>query len=352
MHRFRIAVTTGLIGLIATVGLPGVAAADPVNISWAVSPSTQNGPDGRTHYTYTDVKPGTLVHDFVGITNYSTQPVTFTVYAADGVTTSAGSIGLAPAKQRQVDIGAWLHTAHSQVTVPPRARVNEPITLTVPANATPGDHVGGVIASVSQALQGGKFAREDRVGVAMYLRVAGPLHPALTVESASTSGYRGTPNPFGGGSTTVSYTVHNTGNVRLSGSQEVTITGLFGIPLATVHPATLQQILPGDSVRIVAHLTGVFPAGPLDLHVKVTPTEVPGSPHLTVPMAAGAYSVSMWATPWSQLALLILLAAAAFGVRWWLRTGRRRRADQLAAAVERGKREAQLAAVSAGKDDV
>jgi hypothetical protein len=350
MTRFRIAVTAGLVSLVGTMGLTGVAAADPVNISWAVAPSTQNGPDGRTHYTYTDVKPGTLVHDFVGITNYSTDPVTFTVYASDGVTTTAGSIGLAPAKQRQVDIGAWLHTAHSQVTVPPRARVNEPITLTVPANATPGDHVGGVVASVSEAPQGGKFTREDRVGVAMYLRVAGPLHPALSVESASTNGFHGTPNPFGGGSTTVSYTVHNTGNVRLSGNQEVTITGLFGIPLATVHPAALQQVLPGDSVRVVAHLSGVFPAGPMDLHVKVTPVEVPGSPHLTVPMAAGTYSVRMWATPWSQLGLLILLVAAAFGVRWWLRARRRRRSDLLAAAVEQGRREAQLAAVSAGED--
>ena len=149
MHRLRIAVTAGLVGLVATVALPGVAGADPVNISWAVSPSTQNGPDGRTHYTYTDVKPGTLVHDFVGITNYSTQPVTFSVYASDGITTTAGSIGLTRAKQKAVDVGAWLHTAHAQVTVPPKARVNEPITLTVPANATPGDHVGGVVASRS-----------------------------------------------------------------------------------------------------------------------------------------------------------------------------------------------------------
>ncbi|HEY3608834.1 MAG TPA: DUF916 domain-containing protein [Pseudonocardiaceae bacterium] len=340
MHRLRIAVTACLVGIIGTVGLTSIAAADPVNISWAVSPSTQNGPDGRTHYTYTDVRPGTLVHDFVGITNYSTQPVTFSVYASDGVTTSAGSIGLAPAKQKPVDVGAWLHTARAQVTVPPRARVNEPITLTVPANATPGDHVGGVVASVSEALQGGKFAREDRVGVAVYLRVAGPLHPALSVESASTNGFHGTVNPFGGGDTTVSYTVHNTGNVRLSGNQEVTVTGLFGIPLATVHPASLPQVLPGDSVRVVAHLSGVFPAGPLDVRVKVTPVEVPGSPHLTVPPAAGAYSVSIWATPWAQLALLILLVAAAFGVRWWLRGRRRHRSDLLAAAVEQGRREA------------
>ncbi|HYS36031.1 MAG TPA: DUF916 domain-containing protein [Pseudonocardiaceae bacterium] len=350
MTRFRIAVATGFLGLAATAGLAGVASAAPVNISWAVAPSTQNGPDGRTHYTYTDVKPGTLVHDFVGITNYSTQPVTFAVYASDGVTTSAGSIGLAPAKQKPVDIGAWLHTARAEVTVPPRARVNEPITLTVPANATPGDHVGGVIASVSETPQGGKVTREDRVGVAVYLRVAGPLHPALSVESASTNGYHDTVNPFGGGSTTVSYTVHNTGNVRLSGNQEVTVTGLFGIPLATVHPTTLQQVLPGDSVRVVAHLSGVFPAGPLDVHVKVTPVEVPGSPHLTVPLAAGSYTVSIWATPWAQLGLLILLVAAAFGVRWWLRGRRRRRADLLAAAVEQGRREAQLAAVSAGED--
>ncbi|HEY0807684.1 MAG TPA: hypothetical protein VGD84_21640, partial [Pseudonocardiaceae bacterium] len=159
----------------------------------------------------------------------------------------------------------------------------------------------------------------------------------------------GTVNPFGGGGTTVTYTVRNNGNVRLAGDQTVSVTGLFGIPLATIHPTALQEVLPGDSVRVTAHVSGVFPAGPLTVHVRVTPVEVPGSPHLTVASQAGEGSVDMWAAPWPQLVLLVLLAAIGFGIWRWLRWRRSHRAAALAAAVERGRREAteQLATVGA-----
>jgi hypothetical protein len=345
------ACAAGLIGAAvpaaAATPLPAVAAG--ATVSWSVAPSTANGPDRRTHFSYSGIKPNTVVHDYVGITNYSTRPVTFRVYASDGITTIAGSIGLAPTKQRPVDIGAWVRTEHRSVTVPPRGRVNEPFTLSVPADATPGDHVGGVIASVTQARRSGKVARDDRIGVALYLRVAGPLHPALGIESVGTTGYHGTLNPFGTGSTSVSYTVHNTGNVRLGGTQTVTVTGPFGATLATVHPPALEEVLPGGSVRVTAHLPRVFPAGSLDVHVRVVPAPVPGSPHLAVGPQPTLYTVGLWATPWPQLALLILLACAVFGVLRWRRRRRQRLAGALAAAVERGRREAeeQLAGVGA-----
>lgn len=346
-------------GLVGTAAAPTAVAAPPNptpaagTTSWSVAPSTAKGPDARTHFSYDGIKPNTVVYDYVGITNFSTRPVTFRVYASDGITTTAGSIGLAPTKQQAVDIGAWVHLAHNTVTVPARARVNEPFTLSVPANATPGDHVGGVIASVTQVTQGGKVARDDRVGTALYLRVAGPLHPMFGVESVSANGYHGTVNPFGGGGTTVSYTVHNTGNVRLSGAQTVTVTGPFGITLATARPTALDEVLPGDSVRVTAHLSGVFPAGPLDVHVAVDPTPVPGSPRMTVTPQPGSYTLGLWAMPWPQLLLLILLLAIGFGAVRWRRERRRRQDGALAAAVEQGRREAaeQLAAVGRSASD-
>lgn len=309
-------------------------------ISWAVAPSTATGPDGRTHFSYTGVKPDTVVHDYIGITNYSTAPVTFHVYGADGITTTAGTIGLQPAATRAVDVGAWIQVEHATLTVPPRTRVNEPVSLAVPDNATPGDHVGGVVASVTEASQGGKVTRDDRVGVAMYLRVAGRLHPAFTIESVSVAGYHGSPNPFVGGSTTVSYTVHNTGNVRLGADQDVSITGLFGITFGDTHPNALQQVLPGGSVRVTAHVTGILPTGPMDVHVKVTPVQVSGAPRTSVPLPTAEFVTGIWAAPWSQLVLLIIVLALAVAAWRYLRWRRRGRAAELAAAVARGRREA------------
>lgn len=349
-------------GIACTLGAglagPGVAVADspgkppavpPGDISWSVAPATAQGTDGRTHFSYTGIKPGLVLHDHVGISNFSTEPVTFHVYPEDGVTTSDGSIGLASSQQKAVDLGAWVHLAQNVVTVPGRARLNMPFTVTVPANASPGDHVAGIIASVTQAAQAGKVTREDRVGVAMYVRVTGPLHPTFGIESVSFSGYHGTANPLGGGTATVSYTVHNTGNVRLGGNQTVTVTGPFGIAVATVHPRGLYELLPGGSVRVTARVSGIVPLGPMGVHVTVDPTVVPGSPALGVPITPATYTAGMWATPWTQLLVLLVLIAIGWVLVRWLRTRRRHQSDALAAAVEQGRREAaaELAAVGA-----
>lgn len=354
----RIVLVAGVAGLLGGLaGVPVAVAAPtspptvpPSDISWSVAPSTASGKDTRTHFDYAGIKPGSVVHDHVGISNFSTKPVTFRVYAEDGVTTADGSIGLQSAAQKSVDIGAWVHLDQNTVTVPARAKLNMPFTVTVPANATPGDHVGGVIASVTQNVQAGKVTREDRVGVALYLRVNGPLRPAFGIESVSFGGYHGTPNPFGGGWTSVSYTVHNTGNVRLGGNQTVTVTGPFGIPLATVHPAALYELLPGGSVRVTARVNGIVPMGPMGVHVTVDPAVVPGSPGLTTPVQPVTYTVGMWATPWSQLLLLLVLIAIVWVVVRTLRRRRRRQADALAAAVEQGRREA-LASVGGRADE-
>jgi hypothetical protein len=173
------------------------------------------------------------------------------------------------------------------------------------------------------------------------------------VESLSISGYHGTVNPFGGGDTTVSYTVHNTGNVMLGGSQTVQVTGPFGMTLATVRPASLESMLPGGTVRVTAHVTGIFPAGPLTVHAIVTPTQVPGTIHVAVPLVGGERTAGMVAMPWPQLALLVVLVAIGMGL-WWLRRRRRRgHAAAVQAALEQGRREAteQLAAVGGRSDE-
>ena len=107
----------------------------------------------------------------------------------------------------------------------------------------------------------------------------GALAAGIQVQSIST-GFSDPLNPFGTGSAAVSYTLTNTGNVRQSATPGVNITGPFG-QSATVHPAKLPVILPGDSVRVTASLSGLFPAGPMTAHVDVTP----GWPKGTIPLA-------------------------------------------------------------------
>ena len=338
-----------LVPVLALLLTPAASAATPTkkpptggSVTWSVQPANSAGPSKRTTFSWTNVKPRTVIHDYVAITNYSQAAVTFQVYATDAVTTSSGSLDLLPHDKLPTDVGAWATFEHSSVTVPARGRVIEPLTLTVPQNATPGDHTGGVVGAVSErakASNGQPVVVDRRIGVPIHLRVAGGLHPVLTVDSVS-SGFHGTLNPFGSGGTNVAYTVHNAGNVRLSGAQTVSVTGPFGTTLATVHPSALPSLLPGESVRVTAHLSGVFPAGPLTVHIKVTPSSGAGVPTLTAAVQPVSRSVGLWATPLAQLLSLVVIVLVGVGAWWLLRWRRRTRQAALAAATEAGRKQA------------
>jgi len=316
--------------------------APPGSITWSVQPSDGHGADHRSTFTYNNIKPLTVINDYFAVTNFSKQPVTFQLYAADAFTTTSGNLDLVAKAQKSTDVGSWVTFDKSQITLKPNEQANEPFKLTVPKNGGPGDHAGGIIAAVSVTVPNGdkgKVTVDRRLGVPIFLRVAGPLHPTVAVESLSTGGYNGTWNPFGGGGTSVSYTIHNTGNVRLNVAQDVTATGPFGITLASAHPTTLKQLLPGATIRVNQHLSGVFPAGPSNTKVQLTPRQIVGIPAAKPAPAAVPVSAGFLATPWPQLLLIILLVGLGFGIRWYLKWRKRHQSDVIEAAVAKAKRE-------------
>ena len=207
----------------------------PSDITWSIQPSTAHGPTGKPSFIFSNVTPGSRFKSYVGVTNYSAFPVHFSVYAADGVNTPNGGFDVLNQGKKSVGIGAWTKLAKTEITIPAGTEDSIPFVMSVPTNATPGDHFGGIVAQVSSASQaksGDKFLLNRRVGTRIYLRVAGHLDPALSVEHVGLD-YHGTINPVGSGTATVSYTVSNTGNVALATPQVISITSLFGT-LATV----------------------------------------------------------------------------------------------------------------------
>lgn len=316
------------------------------DITWGVQPATAQGPTGKPAFIFTNVTPGTRIKDFVGVTNDSKFPVTFAVYAADALNTPSGGFDVLPAGKRSIGVGAWVTLARSSVTIPATTEVNIPFTLSVPVNATPGDHDGGIVAQVSASstnTKGGKILVNRRVGVRIYLRVVGPLRPVLSVQHLSL-GYHGTINPVASGSATVTYAVKNTGNVALAAAQSVTVTSMFGT-LASGRPPPIVNLLPGQTLRFTVPLQGVAPAGPIDAHVTLTPSAPRGTTALPTTTLVPAprvvrQSTGTWAFPWPQLVLFILFLGL---LRTWRRRRRSRRSrleKAVAAALEQGRREA------------
>ncbi|GIH20380.1 WxL protein peptidoglycan domain-containing protein [Rugosimonospora africana] len=332
---------------------PAVAAPTPTPspsssaITWGVLPSTAKGPDGRSRFDY-QLGPAKVVHDYVGVANFGATAATFHVYASDAVNTPSGGFDLLPGDKTPTDIGAWVTLAQSTVTVPPHARANVPFTLTIPANATPGDHVGGIVAAVQLPGQQGSVRLERRVGSRIYLRIPGNLVPSLAVTGLHSS-YHGTLNPLRGGAVRVDYTVRNTGNIRLSSRQLVDVTSMFGTTMDSATPPTLPELLPGQSYHAALTLRGA-PFGPVGVTAKMTPGAVTGDTY-TASLTAAALgtahrSATIWAVPWPQLAVLVLLAAAIWLVVRLVARRRRMVRRLLVAAVDRGRLEGRTATVA------
>jgi hypothetical protein len=198
----------------------------------------------------------------------------------------------------------------------------------VPANASPGDHSGGIVTSlVTEQADGVSLDR--RLGSRVYLDVSGPLTPALTVTDVRAE-YQPNHNPAGGGDTRLTYTVTNTGNVRLSAHQQAKVSGPLGLFGRTVALADLPELLPGNSIIRTATIPGALPSVRVSARITLHPVAA-ASPQLAVPATSAVDR--LWAWPWEQALILVLVILLALTARELRRRRKRAVEAEIAAAV-------------------
>lgn len=208
-------------------------------VSWGVAPAQNALGSGRAHFDYT-ADPAGKITDGLTLVNHSTRPITLRVYASDAFTTHNGGIDVLPSGAKSTDVGAWITVGMDTVTIEAGKSVTVAFTLTVPANATPGDHSGGLVTSLVDTAAAGGVRVEHRLGSRVYLRVGGRLNPALAVTDVHAD-YSGSVNPVGTGGVRITYTVRNTGNVRLSARQHITVAGPGACFPAVPPPQTCRR---------------------------------------------------------------------------------------------------------------
>lgn len=302
----------------------GTGASGPAasNATFGIQPATAKGPDNRDGFTY-EATPGAMKVDYAAITNYTTAPVSLHVYATDAYNSQDGGFTVLPSTTKPRDVGLWIELAKQFLTIPGKTTVVMPFTLRVPANASVGDHAGGIMAALTTMAydaKGNQVAIESRVGSRVALRVPGKLSGAVTVTAVSVS-YHDPWNPFGSGYATVSYTVNNTGDVRLSGTQSVRISSLIGGSKDSSPIAGIKELLPGDSVRMTTRVGGVLPS--LTGTVRITVGPAAFADDVDPKMSSVSQSTTMIAMPWSFLVLLVLLGTLGYLYRRHRRQTRR-----------------------------
>lgn len=300
--------------LVLLLGAPGTAHAAE-NGEWAVFPAASQL--GSRPYFYLSADAGSAVTDKVTVSNKTAAPLTFRLYGADAYNTERdGGFAVRTRGEKQTGAGAWIRLANDRVTVPARSRVTVPFTLTVPADAEPGDHPGAVVALDERIASGGDgsvaVGVQRAVGARVYLRVNGPTVPALSVENVTLAQDRPLVPGTRESSALVSYTLHNRGNVTLNPRVALRAEGVFGRTLLDRNLAKIpSELLPRQKIRLTERWADApqFDWGQVTL--TATAKDVRESAH-----------ASFLALPWLVGVVLLTLGSGAGG--WWLL--RRRRA--------------------------
>ncbi|MEU8934386.1 DUF916 domain-containing protein [Streptomyces sp. NPDC048409] len=290
-----------LLGLLCAVA--PAHAAD--NGSWSVYPVASR--IAARPYFYLSLDPGRTITDKVAVANKTGRPLTFRLYAADAYNTARdGGFAVRTVRERMRGVGAWARIAKTRITVPPHRTVTVPFTLHVPGDAEPGDHPGAIVALDERVDPGaGSLALgvQRAVGARVYLRVSGPTLPAVSVENVRLVHHQPLVPGLGDSTATVTYTLHNTGNVTLNPRVRLRAEGLFGRTLLSRDLTGVpSELLPGERVR----LTAPWRDAPQFDWGNVTLT---ASAHGTEESA----STSFLALPWLVVAL-VFAAGVAGGV--------------------------------------
>lgn len=290
------------------------AATSDTTVTWGVRPGAREPHAAdRPNFAYT-AAPGTTVADSLVVTNHGDTDTTLRVYAADAFTTGQGVLDLRRPDDRATGVGAWTVLDVPEVVVPAGGTVEVPFTVTVPEDAEPGDHAGGVVTSLVSTRADG-VGVDRRLGSRLHLRVEGPLAPGVALEGTQAV-HHGDVAPTDG-SVDVGVDVVNTGNVRVAGPATVTVAGPFGLGAREVQ-VDVPELLPGERTTVAVDVADVPALGVLTATVRYAPVVVVDGSQASPAVA----STTVVAVPWAVLAVLLLVVGGVVAGR----VGARRRA--------------------------
>lgn len=305
--------------------------------------------DGRAYLIYA-ADPGARLEDRVALFNYRSTPLTVQVYATDALQSTDGGFGLLTGGETPVDAGSWIHLIglpkNGKVTIPaatgkkPYGIAYVRFQVKIPLTAAPGDHVGGLVASLKSTSNnpaGPKITLDQRVALRAYFSLAGKANTAVTIEDLHGS-YAGNSDPLGRGTYEVSYYLHNKGNLRLRVSQDLTVhrcilrTWLCPAKAIQSHPATVAELLPGARVLVTESFKKRFglgrPAVTVRLHLAALDSAFVG---LKVPDVSD--TSSFWAWPWLLILEIVVVLLLLGGFGWRYLRNRRAKAKAKAEAA-------------------
>jgi hypothetical protein len=229
-----------------------------------VSTGSHEDPLARS-YIVGRMAPGASVRRSVEISNSTRTTATVTVYpAAAGL--SRGRFAFAAGRSPN-ELSSWTSLSQPALRLPAGTKVFETVTVTVPRNASPGEHYAVVWAQVStKAPAAGGVTLVNRVGIRMYLSIG----PGGTPAPDFTIG-RLTAKRSPDGELLVLATIHNGGGRTLAIAGTLTLSNGPGGLSAGPFPVTVGTALaPSASEPGTVRLDRRLPLGPWRVEIQLT----------------------------------------------------------------------------------
>ena len=246
-----------LLGLgLAVVGVAGaVQAQEPAAtdspLGFGIKPAyaTADDPTSFSYFTH-HLEPGDEVIDEALVINDGDLPIHLQIYVAEAMTAINGGTAFGHRNYNSNGVAGWVSIDVGEVPLQPGETQIVPFTITVPTDASPGDHVAGLLveqAPTGNETDGGATAEEpqfavqvvQRVGVAVVIDVPGDRVAQLAITDLRLG------QQLDGGAV-FEVAVHSTGNVMVNGHGTLTVTDPQGNELAEI-PFDMDTVLAGDT---------------------------------------------------------------------------------------------------------
>ncbi len=220
--------TLALLSTSVALGGPGTALAADAPIKLALLPVGQAG----SFFDLT-MAPGATKSFAVKIADDGGAALAVRSYAADVYTIIDGGFGARLRDEPTSGMTSWLDYPTVVQELQVGQAVGRTFTVTVPADAGPGEYISSLVLENDQPMEGAGAVAVNQVirqAVAVAVTVPGPRAPALSIGAATQGEVAGTQ--------ILSVAVANTGNVRLKPLVDLTV---FDAADVQVSHASLQM---------------------------------------------------------------------------------------------------------------
>lgn len=244
---------------VAQVATPGAAPEPP---SFLLEPVGQDG----SYFTLT-MEPGSSKELTVALGNAGKSPVAALTYVSDAYSLVNGGFGVKTADDPPTGPTTWIDYPSETIDLAPGDRTERTFTVSVPADAAPGQYISGLSIQTADSIAVGDSNMLRQIikkSVAVFIVVPGPEAPSLEIGEARLDQT--------GPASTLSVDIRNTGNVFLNPEGTVEVTTADGKPVLS-SPVRMGTVYAGDETTLELSIPTTLPGGDYSVSVSLGDTE-------------------------------------------------------------------------------